>query len=228
MKRQVRYRVMTITGKLNLEIRLIVDDSRISRFGGNESTFNANGDIYTSLNLFPIISLNIVRRSQVTEEGQIQRPAFNPNDSLGMSRYHLPVFLSELEKAFESLKVPDMYSYVSKRLTVNEELAERHRRVFSIGMTVVEMTPVVISQPDETKVEGIKLKFNNEESTVLLTINDIEALLFTLRTMEIDTIVLTMHMEYLRTGSSNIDPSKVPSINRGPIVDIVPKDTDEL
>lgn len=228
MKRQVRYKVMTITGKLNLEIRLTVDDSRTSRFGGNESTFSANGDTYTSLNLFPIIALNIVRRSQVTEEGQIQRPAFNPNDTLGMSRYHVPIFLSELERAFESLKVPDMYSYVSKRLTVNEELAERHRRVFSIGMTVVEMTPVVISQPDETKVEGIKLKFNNEESTVLLTINDIEALLFTLRTVEIDTIVLTMHMEYLRTGSSNIDPSKVPSINRGPIVDIVPKDTDEL
>lgn len=222
MKRQVKYRIMTIPKKMMVELRMTVDTAR-TRFSPNgENTTEVNGDIYTSLSLFPLVCLSITRPAEFDENGQRQRPPFNPNDSLGLTRYQLPIFISELDRIAENMKVPELYSYVNQRLTVNEELADRYRRVFAIGNVTVEMLPVVISQPDETKVEGIKLKFNNEGSTVPLTLNDIESLLFTLEHLDVDVIALQLHLTYLRNISSP-QPNPI-NTQLGTEVDIKPKE----
>lgn len=222
MKRQIRYRIMTIPKKMTVELKMTVDTMK-SRFAPNgESTNELNGDVYTGLSLFPLVCLVITRQADYDENGQRQRLPYNPNDSLGMTRYQLPIFIGELIRMGESMKVPELYSYVEQRLVVNEELADRHRRVFVIGNMTVEMLPVVITQPDETKVEGIKLKFNNEGSTVPLTLNDLESLMFTLQHLDVDTISLQLHMTYLRAISSPT-PNAI-SAQRGGEIDIRPKD----
>ena len=75
-------------------------------------------------------------------------------------------------------------------------MAEKITKKFKVGNNYVELTPVVISLLDDTRVEGIKLKINNEESTVLLTVNDIESLAFTLTNSQFDLIVINLFKMY--------------------------------
>lgn len=222
MKRQIKYRIMMIPKKLSVELRLTVDTSRNPRFSANgETTTEINGDTFTSLTMFPLISLSILRPAEIDENGLRQRAPFNPSDNLGMTRYQFPIFVSELERANANLKVPELYRYLDQRLTLNEELAEQYRQVFVIGNIAVELVPVVITQPDETKVEGIRMKFNNETSTVPLTLNDIESLLFTLKGIDIDNIVLFIHATYMR-GITSPEPNAING-QLGSVIDIKPK-----
>jgi hypothetical protein len=122
------------------------------------------------------------------------------------------------------MNTPELYSYVGSRLELDNTLAEKIRRIFLIVSMTVELSAVVITQADETKVEGIKLKFNNENSTVQLTLNDIDSLLFTMEHLDIDSIVLLMYSMYMKNGTTNI---VAPPVNRpAPVVDIKPKTDD--
>lgn len=220
MKHQIKYQISTIPNKLRFELKLIVDDTK----DRTEYASIINADRYLTVSLYPILTLSIIRQSEIDENGNRMKIPFNINDSLAMSKYNYPIFINELGVIYESFKTPELYSYTDKRLEINDELASKVRRVFMVGNNVVEMAAVVITQPDETKVEGLKLKFNNEQSSVLLTINDIESLLFSMKTFTIDLIAMTLYNTYIRTGNKN---QYAPSIESGfnkPAVDIIPKD----
>ena len=222
MKKTAKARVLIIPSKLTVDISVTFDSERSQRFGTGEIVSDYNGDIYTTLNLAPLIILAITRTGEMDENGVRQRPAYNQGDRLAMTRYQLPIFINALDRTYESLKIPEMFSYVSKRLTVNEELAEKARRVFAIGTyTTVELVPVVILQPDETRIEGIKVKFNNEDSTVLLTLNDVESLLFNLKTMNVDSTVMMLYRNYLSGSTATAATQRLPQQPR--TVDIKPK-----
>ena len=62
-----------------------------------------------------------------------------------------------------------------------------------IGTVTLELTAVVITQQDESRVEGIKMKYNNEQSTVLLTLNDLRSLIFTLEHTDIDNVSMSLY-----------------------------------
>jgi len=230
MKRQVKYRVLTIQSKLAVDIRLTADTNNAIQqnrtFAFGETTTELNGDFYTSVNLFPFININIIRRGDLDENGVWRKAPFSRDDNIGLTRYQLSIFIAELQRIHEAIRIPEMFSYFNKRLQVNEELANKYRRVFTIGSTTFEMLPLVITQPDDTRVEGIKLKFNNEQSSVLLTLNDLDSLSFTLTNLDIDTIVWLMYLTYLRTGETNVNQPQVSTIRKGPVVDILPKAAD--
>lgn len=218
MKQQVKYQVVGIPGKLRFEIKLLVDDTK----DRGEYVASVNGDRFTSLSIYPILSLSIIRVGEVDENGNKSKAPYNPNDTLSMGRYNYPIFVSELCNIHKGFKTPELYSYVDKRLEMDNELAAKIRRVFMLGNTVIEMAPVVIIQPDESKVEGMKIKFNNEQSSVLLTLNDVESLLFTMKTVDVDSIALNLYQQYIKTGVKNYTPESN-SFNKS-TVDIIPKD----
>lgn len=225
MKRQIKYRVFSIPKKLSLELRLIFDTEKDRGNVLGEFNSNSNGDMYTVLSVYPLIMLTITRQGEPGENGQFIRPPFNPNDSLSMTRYNYSIFTLELERIYESMKVPEMYSYVGKKLQLNEDLAEKARRVFKIGPNmVVEMSPVTLVSEDDSKLEGVKLKFNNEQSSVLLTVNDLEALLFILKTLNVDAITLGLHANYLRDRNMITTSTPASQFNLlNAEVDILPK-----
>ena len=218
MKHQVKYRILTITSKLSLDL-LISTDTNNPRFGSPEKTTELNGDTFTNIMHIPRFTLSIIRPSEINEEGKWTKPPYNANDHLRMSRNQISILLSELRRIDKALNIPDMYSYSDKRLIINESLADEHRAVFDINNTVVELLPVVIVQPiDENRVEGIQMKFNNDQSISFLTLNDLQSLIYTLRTMNVDSIVLNLHAIYFHNESS-LDQNDVIK----PIVDIKPK-----
>lgn len=223
MKRQVKYRILTITGKMTVDLKLVYDDARNGRFNRTgETVSSSNGDTYINLTFFPMINFNIVRKGEVDENGVYQRPPLNLSDMMQATRYQLPLVVSELKKIYDALCIPEMYSYLNSRLEVNDELAEKHRRVSKVGMTVLELTPVVIVQPeDESRIEGVKMKFNNEQNTVLFTLNDIETLIYTMEHFDIDATSLLIQNNYLK--NSDIVPSDVGGYAAQPVVDIKPK-----
>lgn len=220
MKHQIKYQITTIPNKLRFELKLIIDDTR----DRSEYASVINADKYLTVSLYPILTLSIIRQAEIDETGNRVRAPFNINDSLAMTKYNYPIFVNELSTIQESFKTPELYSYTDKRLEINDELASKVRRVFMIGNNVVEMIPVVIAQPDETRVEGLKVKFNNEQSSVLLTINDIESLVFTMNHVTIDMIAMTIYNTYIKTGDKNQSSSTFDSSINKPSVDILPKD----
>jgi hypothetical protein len=149
------------------------------------------------LGLFPFVTVALTKQSETDENGNKVKSPWNPNDSLGMTRYTLPIFTRELNGIYQDLKTNNLYTYAGQRLELNEEVASKVRRVFMVGNTTVELSAVVILQPDESRVEGIKMKFNNEQSSVLLTLNDIEALTMALCNMDIDSVALLMYLNYI-------------------------------
>lgn len=215
MKQVVRYQNLVISGKLRSEIRINVDER------GVEYSSNYEGNMNTSISLFPIISLTIIRPSVLDDNGMKAKTPWNPNDSLGMTKYTLPLFVDELKGIHKDMRIPELYTYHGKRLELNEEIAAKVRRVFMIGIVTLELSAVVIVLDDDSRVEGIKVKFNNEQSTVLLTLNELTSLIFNLDKLDVDSIALMMYMNYI----SKPDRPKVYDASATqPKVDILPKE----
>ena len=193
MKQSVKYTSLVISSKLRTEVRITVDNR-----GFDSSTSNFGDGKYTSLSLYPLVSISLIKPNEMDDNGQRVRAPWNPNDSLGMTKYTLPIFINELSGIQEDLKIPELYTYTGKRLELNEEAATKIRRVFNVGNIIVELSAIVITKPeDDTRVEGIKMKFNNEQSHVLLTLNDIEALRFDLSTMDVNSLAMLMYLNYI-------------------------------
>lgn len=216
MKQSVRFLNLTIPGKLRVEVRITVDDR------GSEYVSDFNGNKSASISLMPIIGVSITRPSEIDENGKRVRAPWNPNDSLGMTKYNLPILVEELNGIQEDLKTIDLYTYQGKRLELNEEVAAKIRRVFMIGNTTLELSAVVIVQPeDDKRVEGIKMKFNNEQSSVLLTLNELSSLSFTLQNMDVDSLAMLMYLNYITKPEK---PTLFDSSTLSPKVDILPKE----
>lgn len=217
MKQTVKYRILSIPGKVTVEVRIAVDDH------GAEFNSNMDGIKFTSLNIYPIITIGITRLGERDENGMRVKAPYNPNDSLGMTKFNLPVLYDELCGIQNDMKKPELYTYHGKRLELNEELAEKIRRVFMVGNTTVELSAVVITQTDESRVEGIKMKFNNEASSVLLTLNELTSLVYNIDHLDIDNVAINMYKAYIAGDHKSATSSGYTVDFPLPPVDIVPK-----
>lgn len=220
MKQIVKYRILTIPSKVSMEIRLTVDDRNF------DFVSIRDGAKYTNLNLAPIIGLSIIKSGEIDENGQRIKAPWNINDHLSMTKYNLPILYEELHGIQQDMKKPELYTYHGKRLEINETLAEEIRRVFPIGNTTVELSAVVIIQPDETRVEGIKMKFNNEQSSVLLTLNELTSLVYNINHLDVDTLTVSICQAFVDRVSKN-GVGSTTTIVDFPLpttVDIVPKE----
>lgn len=214
MKQYLKFQSLVIAGKLRTEIRIMLDNKSPEFISNKEDTRSV------ILSLFPTICISLTKPLERGEDGKVIPAVWNPNDSLSMTKYNFPIFLEELIGMKNDMKTPDLYVYTGKRLELNEDAAAKIRRVFMIGSVTVEFSAVVIVQPDDTRVEGIKMKFNNEQSSVFLTLNEISSLAFNLSHMDIDSISLAMYLNYANkpNKTTSFDSSSLPK------VDIIPKE----
>lgn len=216
MKQYVRYQSSVVPKKLKVEVRITINER------GGEYTSEFDGNISTNISFFPIVTLIIQRPNEVDDLGNKTKAPWNPNDSLGMSRFNMPILVNKLKTISENMKITELYTYQGKRLELNEKIAEKVRDVFVIGNVTVELSAVVIIQPDDTRIEGVKMKFNNEQSSVLLTLNDLEILTYNLDHMDVDSIALLMYLNYIkRSDHPKILENK--DLKPQPNVDILPK-----
>lgn len=198
MKQLLKYHVFTIPSKLRADIRLSIDDTRTSA----EYNGEYEGNKFNYLTLYPTVSLSIVRPLELDDEGKRIKGVWNPNDSLLMTKYSFPLFMTELSGIQQDMKIPELYTYHGKRLELNEEVAAKIRRVFMISSVTIEMSAVIIESEDN-RLEGIKIKFNNESSSILLTLNDLNSLVYNLSNMDVDTISFLMYDKYVKSGQTN-------------------------
>ena len=215
MKQIVRYRFMTIPNKMTGEIRLTINSER-----NNEYTSQYEGGKSTNISIFPIISINIVKPH---EEGVSVRANWDPNESIGLTKFNLPVFLSELEAIQEAMKIPTLYQYTDNRLELNEKEAMKIRKVFMVGTNMtVELAPIVIEK-DEGRIEGIKVKFNTDLNVTTLTLNELTAVIYSLRTLPVDVLTLQLYTAFInrQAFARTKGPSAMAQYQR-PIVDMTP------
>lgn len=220
MKQIVKYRLLSISNKLTMEIRITADDTR-----SPEYTTMRDGDKYINLNLAPVVGISLLKNGDIDENGNRIKLPWNPNDHITMTKYNLPILYEELHGIQQDMKKPKLYTYQGNRLELNETIAEDIRRVFMIGNTTIELSAVVIIQTDETRVEGIKMKFNNEQSSILLTLNELSSLVYNINHIDMDVIAINMYHSFISRSNKNDSSTTVnvdfplPPVN----VDIVPK-----
>lgn len=216
MKQNVKYRSLVIPGKLTIEVRIMIDDrggEYLSQFDGNKST---------SISFFPIVSMTLTKPAELDDNGNRVRAPWNPNDNLGMTKFNMPIMYNNLKAIQEDMKTPELYTYHGKRLELNEEAAAKIRKVYLIGNTTIELSAVVvINTADDSRVEGIKMKFNNEQSSVLLTLNELDSLIYNLDHMDVDSLALLMYLNYINKPDK---PKTFDASTLTPKVDIAPKD----
>lgn len=210
MKQIVRYRFMTIPYKMYADIRITIDDSSRAEVS---STYN--GGKSTNIILLPMINIQILRPKEVDGNGGRFRPT-SANDSIGLTKFNFPTFINELKAINEDMKTPDLFVYRGDRLDLNDKVAEKVRRAFIIGRTSIEMRAVVIEQNGDSgvqRIEGIKLKFNNEDSTVLLTLREVESMIWIMDHTDIDGLVFKMYTDFIERNVREYQK---------PVVDIQP------
>ena len=215
MKNNVKYQLLLISGKLRLFVSVKTDSKTSAEYHSIVNDID-----FTNITLYPSLGISLIKTQEMDENGLKKKGLWNPNDTVQMNSDKYPFFLEELVKIQTSLKNPNMYTYVGKRLELNNELAEKARIVFDIPGVKIELVPVVIIQPDETQLEGIKMKFNNENSSVLLTLNELEVLRFKIKKIDIDILALMMYQYYIRLVKENSP------LLTSPVIDIVPKNLD--
>ena len=66
---------------------------------------------------------------------------------------------------------------------------------------------------------GSHVKFNNEQSSILLTLNDLDSIIFNLNHIDVDSIALLMYTNFVKRGEIN---SSFNNIKQN--VDILPKE----
>ena len=214
MKQTTSYRFLSIQNKIRGDLKIIIDTDRNPEYVSN----NASGT-NTSITFYPIVTLTIIKPSQIDENGQRVQVPWTINDSLSMNKINLAIFKNEFKEIMNGMKTPELYTYHGKRLELNESIAEEVRRVFMINPTMtVELSPVVIMQDDD-RLEGIKIKFNNEQSTVTLTLNEVTGFYEVISKLEIDSVAMLLYLNY---ASRPDKPKQFDALNP-PNVDIVPK-----
>lgn len=209
----IRYTFLTIPQKLQCELMITVDAR------SPEYSTSYEGTESTNLRLFPTVIISITRKAETDENGNRVRAPWNPNDSVSLTTWNVPIMLNELKGIEKDMTIPNLYTYHGERLELNDEVAEKVRRVFMVGQSMIELSPVVIDQVDDNKVEGIKMKFNNEQSTVLLTLNELTAVVYGLSSLNIDVMSLQLYTTFLREKAVHIPR---PIMDK-PVVDIQPK-----
>lgn len=211
MKQIIRYRYLMIPGKMIGDLRITMEKNPEYR-----STFDGGKSI--NLTLYPIIGLSILRPSIINEDGVRVKPVWNPNDSIGMTKFSLPIFIRELKAIERDMAIPDLYKYIEGRLDLDINKAELIKKIFMIGSVTVELSPVIIKDEDNM-IEGIKIKFNNETSIVSLTLNELRSLIYNLDHLNIDGIMLQLYFNYCNTlkdfdiNDANIIPPKRKNFN---------------
>lgn len=204
MKHTIRCHIVTIPQKLRCELKITIDN-RSSPIIHTES----NDARYSRITFFPTVALSIIRNG-TDESGQIVRAPWNPNDMLGMTKFNFPIFVNALAAIQHSIYTKKVYSYQGDRLEINEGLAEKCRKVFVIGNITVELAVAIVIKVDkngnENRLEGIKMKFNNEESSVLLTLNEMDSLLYNLSHLDVDVASM---LAYQLCSSAPVPPSNV-------------------
>lgn len=218
MKQYAKYQAFVVPKKLKAEIRIAVDER-----GVEYTTTAPDGNKSTSINFYPIVALSITRMGERDENGVFNKPPYNPNDTLGMTKFNLPLLLNNLKKIREDMNKKELYTYQGKRLELNETMAEAIRNPFVVGNMTIELSAVVIVQTDDSRIEGIKMKFNNEQSSVLLTINELETLIFNLDHLDIDSISLLIYLNYITKPNH---PTTFTQSTLSTDIDIKPKESD--
>lgn len=195
MKQSLKYNMLTIPNKLKVDIKILLDDKGAEYISDDNEFF--------SLSIYPLIIISIVRPFIVNEDGLKKKPTWNPNDSLILTKYNFPLLIRELEEIQKDLKIRELFSYVGDRLELNEDLADKIIRKIKLGNNAIELTPIIISK-EEGRIEGIKLKINNEDSVIKLSINDLDSLIYNLKHMDIESISFMLYNKYNRKGKSNV------------------------
>lgn len=195
MKQSLKYNMLTIPNKLKVDVKILLDDKGAEYISDDNEFF--------SLSIYPLIIISIVRPFIVNEDGLKKKPTWNPNDSLILTKYNFPLLIRELEEIQKDLKIRELFSYVGDRLELNEDLADKIIRKIKLGNNAIELTPIIISK-EEGRIEGIKLKINNEDSVIKLSINDLDSLIYNLKHMDIESISFMLYNKYNRKGKLNV------------------------
>lgn len=223
MKHVLRYLLFSITNKIRCEVRCIINDIPNSIYYHQHK----EGEITDSLSLRPFITVTILRDKR-------EFPGWLISDTLGLNKVSYPTFVKELKKMQETLKISDMYQYKEDPVTkfnvclgVNEELANRHRQIFKPynSQIMVEITPTATEFSDRvygvaTLTKAVKIKFNNEESSVVLNEEEFDALVSSLDKADMDMITLHMYQQYYKPTAQKLDVVKTVN-SQDPKVDIV-------
>lgn len=219
MRQIVRYRFMTIPSKMVGEIRITVDD-KSAEYG---SLFD--GGKATNITLYPVINIQLLKAStgELNDAGLKTRVPWDPNDSIGLTKFSLPIFLNELKDFQEGMKTPDLYTYIGTRLELNEEKANIVRKVFMVGQTTIEFCPIMVEQTDGTRIEAAKIKFNTEKSSVVLTLNELTAFSYNLDHLDIDSITFMMYNHYIQK-----DKTVYRNVKQASDIDIAPVSKKDL
>lgn len=195
MKQSLKYNMLTIPNKLKVDIKIILDDK------GAE--YISDDNEFSSISIYPLIIISIIRPFIVNEDGLKKKPTWNPNDSIILTKYNFPLLIRELEEIQKDLKIRELFSYVGDRLELNEDLAEKIIRKIKLGYNNVELAPIIISK-EEDRIEGIKLKINNEDSVIKLSINDVDSLIYNLKHMDTESISFMLYNKYNVKGKSDV------------------------
>ena len=192
---------------MKLKFGLIVkpDDTTKYKDANVISKFNYCGNDYLRINPSPYIIIDI---ASYMSKGE----AWNPNQSVTLTRYYLFRFLQGLRKFINDFQTrKNLFYYQNNELVVDNEISELVTiSIPTSGSKTIMMKPCVV--PDEESstgnvYEGCIFYINNMENFAYLTYTEMEYLYYELSKIDMTNLalqVITIVKQYENQQSNHI------------------------
>lgn len=207
MKQRVNYQVLLLKNKLRIYLTTTIDTMKSPIYTSNNDKGSTTG-----ITVYPSVEIRLIKFIEDDTGRRIPKP-WDIQDVVSLDKRDIAIFVNEFKQMMDKMKTPDLYVYTGNRLELNEKIAAKNRQVFKAWTSTVELSAVVVIDEDDKRVEGIKMKFMNEDHSVLLTLNDMESLYYNLSRLDIDTLCLLMYLNFMNnpSGRTSFTPETLKS-----------------
>lgn len=185
--------------KLSLKLHIkLMNENHQGELEGFHKEFTFNGKEYLSLNVFPILTLEMMDKTD----------GWKPDKTIILTQRNIFYLIQSLKKINKAIYKEDMFVYDERNeLMVYKDMAEKHtERVYKLGNHKLLLKPSVVYSPQEEAYEGIVMYFNNTNNVVQVNLDDLNALIYTLD--KIDLFTYSQHMLNYYVYSMN-NPDKI-------------------
>lgn len=185
---------------LRLQVRLIKDDGKVFH---NEFTF---GD-KSYIKLEPVTYL-ILELDKINDE-------FSPDRSVIIGQGNIHLYVKKMKELIKDIYNEKIFATKGNEIVLYSDMSRKFTKAIQVpGMNQsMMMVPAIVYDENEVSYEGVNLYFNKPENVIGLSIDEFEALSYTLEHIDLFTYSQVL-INYISTYEKQATPQKIQSKQR--------------
>ena len=186
---------------LRIQVKLKKDDGKTFH---NEFKFADK----TYLKLDPIVYL-ILELDKVNDE-------YNPDRSILIGQGNIHLYIKKMKKIIKDIYNENIFAIKKNEIILYSDMSKKFTQIIQVPGTTqgLAIVPAVVYDENEVSYEGVNLYFNKTENVIGLSIDEFEALAYTIEHIDLFTYSQTL-INYISNYNKDETVQKISSkLNR--------------